>query len=161
MINCVYRFIGKNREILYIGKANNHRLNGHIHGPEECDKRTELIQIRVTKSENDELNKTVLELKEKGYQPNINASVLVRHAVKMWISIDKKLEEGNALHFIPISKEIIDNKRTILELEELSKDEKLSDNTRKILAAMSDGMEWEVLSQLKVKYSENNGFFEK
>ena len=42
MIYCVYRFIGKNREILYIGKADNlkHRLNGHTHLPEECYKRT-------------------------------------------------------------------------------------------------------------------------
>lgn len=36
--NCVYRFLNKNNEVIYIGKAKDlkNRLNGHTHLPKEC-----------------------------------------------------------------------------------------------------------------------------
>lgn len=123
------------------------------------EKRTEIIQTRLTKSEKYKLNETVFELKEKGYQPNINSSDLVRQAIKKWIYIYEKIESGNALCFMPVSKEIIDNKRTMIELETLSNDENLSNHTRKVLAEMSDRIEWEVLGQLKEKYPDYKGLF--
>lgn len=46
MKNCIYKFIGENREILYIGKAHNlkHRLNTHTHLPSECYEKTKKIE---------------------------------------------------------------------------------------------------------------------
>lgn len=46
MKNCIYKFIGENREILYIGKAHSlkHRLNTHTHLPSECYEKTKKIE---------------------------------------------------------------------------------------------------------------------
>ena len=123
------------------------------------EKRDQLIQFKVTKTEKETIQNVVEDLKAKGYQPNINASDLVRQSVKRWISIYKKLEDGNALHFIPVSKEIIDNKITMIELEDLSKDEKISPHTRKILHELAESMEFHVYSQLREKYPNYDGFY--
>lgn len=55
MKNCIYRFIGDNREILYIGKAHNlkHRLNGHTHLPLECYKKTKKIEYHSFNTKGD------------------------------------------------------------------------------------------------------------
>ena len=47
MKNCIYKFIGENREILYIGKAHSlkHRLNTHTHLPSECYEKTKKLNI--------------------------------------------------------------------------------------------------------------------
>lgn len=123
------------------------------------EKRTNMIKVMMTDKEKEGVVNTVSQLKEKGYQPNINVSDLMRQSVKKWISIFEKIEEGNSLCFIPVSKEILDNKKAMLELEKLAKDESLSNHTRKVLYEMSESFEWEVLKQLKEKYPDYNGFF--
>lgn len=47
MRNCIYRLIGDNRQILYIGKAGNlkQRLSNHIHLPEGCYEKTKKLSI--------------------------------------------------------------------------------------------------------------------
>ena len=48
MRNCIYRLIGDNRQILYIGKAGNlkQRLSNHIHLPEGCYEKTKKIAYK-------------------------------------------------------------------------------------------------------------------
>lgn len=123
------------------------------------EKKVDYIKVMMTSTEKQEILDMVSQLKEKGYQPNINSSDFVRQAIKKWIYIYEKIESGNALCFMPVSKEVIDNKRAMIELEELSNDEKLSNHTRKVLAEMSDRIEWEVLGQLKEKYPNHRGLF--
>lgn len=106
----------------------------------------------MSSSEKQEILDMVSKLKEKGYQPNINSSDFVRQAIKKWIYIYEKIQSGNALCFMPISKEIIDNKKAMIELEALSNDVNLSNHTRKVLSEMSDRIEFAVLNQLKEKY---------
>lgn len=116
------------------------------------EKRDCLIQFKVTKREKDMIQVTSDDL-------NLSASDFIRQSVGQAIGINKKKEEGNSMCFIPVSKEIIDNKRAMLELEDLSKDENISLHTRKILYEMAECMEWKVLFQLKEKYPDYNGLF--
>ena len=46
MKNCIYRLIGNDREILYIGKAGNlkQRLSNHNHLPKGCYEKTKTIE---------------------------------------------------------------------------------------------------------------------
>lgn len=57
MRNCIYRLIGDNRQILYIGKAGNlkQRLSNHIHLPEGCYEKTKKIEYHsfLTKADMD------------------------------------------------------------------------------------------------------------
>lgn len=57
MKNCIYRLIGDNREIIYIGKAGNlkQRLSNHIHLPEGCYEKTKRIEYHsfLTKADMD------------------------------------------------------------------------------------------------------------
>lgn len=55
--NCVYRFLNKNDEIIYIGKANylKERLNGHKHLPKECYEKKTNIEYIEFKTEGDAL----------------------------------------------------------------------------------------------------------
>lgn len=57
MRNCIYRLIGDNRQILYIGKASNlkQRLSNHIHLPEGCYEETKIIEYHsfLTKADMD------------------------------------------------------------------------------------------------------------
>lgn len=55
MKNCVYRLIGENREILYIGKAINlkHRLYNHRHLPKSCYSKTRQIEYASFSSKAD------------------------------------------------------------------------------------------------------------
>lgn len=123
------------------------------------EKKVDYIKVMMSSSEKQEILDMVSKLKEKGYQPNINSSDFVRQAIKKWIYIYEKIQSGNALCFMPISKEIIDNKKAMIELEALSNDVNLSNHTRKVLSEMSDRIEWEVLSQLKEKYPNHRGLF--
>lgn len=57
MRNCIYRLIGDNRQILYIGKASNlkQRLSNNIHLPEGCYEETKIIEYHsfLTKADMD------------------------------------------------------------------------------------------------------------
>ena len=53
--NSVYRFINKEREIIYVGKAKNlrSRLRGHSHLSSECYEETEEIHYTTFETEDD------------------------------------------------------------------------------------------------------------
>lgn len=55
MKNCIYRFLNKNNEIIYIGKAKNlkQRLNNHTHLPKECYEEKDRIEYIKFNSEDD------------------------------------------------------------------------------------------------------------
>ena len=55
MRNCVYRFLNKDNEIIYVGKAKNlkNRLSGHKHLPDECYKERMRIEYIKFNSEDD------------------------------------------------------------------------------------------------------------
>ena len=55
MKNCVYRFLDKDNNIIYIGKAKNlkNRLNGHNHLSKECYEERKKIEYVSFKNEND------------------------------------------------------------------------------------------------------------
>ena len=123
------------------------------------EKRTNMMKVMMTDKEKEKVLNKVEELKSEENAKKINASDLIRACIKNWISAQEKIKDGNSMCFIPVSKEIIDNKRAMLELEDLSKDENISLHTRKILHEMAESMEWKVLFQLKEKYPDYNGFF--
>lgn len=116
------------------------------------EKKDCLIQIKVTKTEKEKIQCVVNDLKKKGHQGNINISELARQGIENLIYIYEKIENGSSLCFMPESKEIIDNKKAMIELETLSNDVNLSNYTRKVLAEMSDSIEFAVLNKLKEKY---------
>ena len=55
MKNCVYRFLNKNNEVIYIGKATdlNQRMKNHNHLPEECYKERIRVEYIKFKTEDD------------------------------------------------------------------------------------------------------------
>ena len=57
MKNCVYRFLNKNNEIIYIGKARDlrSRINNHNHLPKECYDETISIEYTECATEDDSL----------------------------------------------------------------------------------------------------------
>lgn len=122
-------------------------------------KRTNMIKVMMTDKEKEKVLNKVEELKSEENAKKINVSDLIRACIKNWIAAQEKIKDGNSMCFIPVSKEIIDNKRAMLELEDLSKDENISLHTRKILHEIAESMEWQVLFQLKEKYPDYNGFF--
>lgn len=67
MENCVYRFINKDGEIIYIGKAKfiNQRLNNHKHLSEECYKEVDIIEYCIFETEYE------MDLAERYYIPKI------------------------------------------------------------------------------------------
>ena len=123
------------------------------------EKRTNMMKVMMTDKEKEKVLNKVEELKSEENAKKINASDLIRACIKNWIAVQEKIKDSNSMCFIPVSKEIIDNKRAMLELEDLSKDENISLHTRKILHEIAESMEWQVLFQLKEKYPDYNGFF--
>ena len=55
MRNCVYRFLNKDNEVIYVGKAKNlkSRINNHNHLPKECYQERDHIEYIRFKSEAD------------------------------------------------------------------------------------------------------------
>ncbi len=123
------------------------------------EKRTNMVKVMMTDKEKEIVLSKVEELRSEENLKKINSSDLIRSCIKNWISVQDKIKEGNSMCFVPVSKEIIDNKRAMIELDDLSKDESISLHTRKILHEMSECMEWKVFFQLKEKYPEYKGFF--
>lgn len=125
------------------------------------EKRTVPIQFKVTQSEKEEIQNVVDELKEKKYQETVNISELARQGIEKWIYIYRKLEEGNSLCFLPINKELIENKRAMLEIEDLLfKNENLCEHTKKVLSRVVSSLEWQVLAELDKKYPNHKGLFD-
>lgn len=123
------------------------------------EKRTNMMKIMMTDKEKEAVLNKVKELQSKNETKKMNASDVIRACIEKWFTVHEKLKEGFLMCFMPVSKEIIDNKRAMIELGDLSKDENISPHTRKILREMSEAMEFQVFSQLKEKYPNYNGFY--
>ena len=116
------------------------------------EKRDCLIQFKVTKREKDMIQGTSDDL-------NLSTSDFIRQSVGQAIGINKKKKEGNLQCFIPMSEEILNNKKAMIEFEGLLTTQELSDHTKRILKVIVDHIEYEVFLQLKEKYPDYNGFF--
>lgn len=57
----------------------------------------QLLQVRMTAEEMDRLHRTVEDLKEKGYQPAVTVSSLVRQALDRWNDVYEDLKAGKYL----------------------------------------------------------------
>lgn len=123
------------------------------------EKRINVMKIMMTDTEKDTVLNKVKELKAKGEDKKINASDVIRACIEKWFKVQEKIKEGYSMCFVPVSKEIIDNKRAMIELGDLSKDEKISPHTRKILHEMAESMEFHVYSQLREKYPNYDGLY--
>lgn len=66
--NCVYRFLNKYNEIIYVGKAKNlkNRLSNHNHLPKECYKERDRIEFICLNNEFD------MDLAERYFITKIN-----------------------------------------------------------------------------------------
>ena len=53
--NCIYRFLNKKGEVIYIGKATNleNRITNHRHLPKQCYEETETIEVATFNTEYD------------------------------------------------------------------------------------------------------------
>ncbi len=125
----------------------------------EKEKRTNMMKIMVSDTEKQNITDTVKNLKEKGYQENITASDLIRQSVNKWISQYNRIEEGNVICYLPVSEEIRKNKVAMVEIENLMDSEELSQETKQVLSRVVDALEWQVLTQLTLKYPNNRGMF--
>lgn len=78
MKNCVYRFINKNAEVIYVGKAKDlkQRLNGHTHLPKECYKETTHIEYLQFETEDD------IDFAERYYISKLKPKFNIIHSCK-------------------------------------------------------------------------------
>jgi len=85
----------------------------------------------------------------------------VRVAVKRFVEISERLETGESINWIP-KLELEAYRKTLTELDEvldMANDLKLSESTIKVINSVIDTLEWSLLSELKKKYPNQNGFF--
>ena len=85
----------------------------------------------------------------------------VRVAVKRFVEISERLETGESINWIP-KLELEAYRKTLTELDEvldMANDLKLSESTVKVINSVIDTLEWSLLSELKKKYPNQNGFF--
>jgi len=85
----------------------------------------------------------------------------VRVAVKRFVEISERLETGESINWIP-KLELEAYRKTLTELDEIldmANDLKLSESTVKVINSVIDTLEWSLLSELKKKYPNQNGFF--
>lgn len=125
----------------------------------EKEKRNNMMKIMVSDTEKKNIVDTVEKLKDKGYQETITASELIRQSVNKWIAQYNRIEEGNVICYLPVSEEIRKNKVAMVEIENLMDSEELSQETKQVLSRVVDALEWQVLTQLTLKYPNNRGMF--
>ena len=85
----------------------------------------------------------------------------VRVAVKRFVEISERLETGESINWIP-KLELEAYRKTLTEFDEIldmANDLKLSESTVKVINSVIDTLEWSLLSELKKKYPNQNGFF--
>lgn len=85
----------------------------------------------------------------------------VRVAVKRFVEISERLETGESINWIP-KLELEAYRKTLTELDEIldmANDLRLSESTIKVINSVIDTLEWSLLSELKKKYPNQNGFF--
>ena len=125
----------------------------------EKEKRNNMMKIMVSDTEKKNIVDTVDSLKAKGNHETITASELIRQSVNKWIAQYNRIEEGNVICYLPVSEEIRKNKVAMVEIENLMDSEELSQETKQVLSRVVDALEWQVLTQLTLKYPNNRGMF--
>lgn len=85
----------------------------------------------------------------------------VRIAIKRFIQTSERLNAGESMAWLP-NIEVEQCKRTLTELDEIlsmKDDLKMSDSTKMIINTIIDSLEWKLLSELKKKFPDEDGFF--
>lgn len=85
----------------------------------------------------------------------------VRIAIKRFIQTSERLNAGESMTWLP-NIEVDQCKRTLTELDEIlsmKDDLKMSDSTKMIINTIIDSLEWKLLSELKKKFPDEDGFF--
>lgn len=85
----------------------------------------------------------------------------VRIAIKRFIQTSERLNAGESMAWLP-NIEVDQCKRTLTELDEIlsmKDDLKMSDSTKMIINTIIDSLEWKLLSELKKKFPDEDGFF--
>lgn len=127
---------------------------------ENKEKRTNMVKIMMSDSEKENVTEIVNELKEKGYQKNITSSDLIRQSIDKWISMYRKIEQGNSICYLPISDEFTVNQEVLVDINKLVKSENLSEQTLKVLGRVVQSLEWEALIQLQNKYPNRDELYD-
>lgn len=86
----------------------------------------------------------------------------VRIAIKRFIQTSERLNAGESMAWLP-NIEVEQCKRTLTELDEIlsmKDDLKMSDSTKMIINTIIDSLEWKLLSELKKKFPDEDGFFD-
>ena len=124
MKNCVYRFLDKNNNIIYVGKAKNlkSRLNSHNHLSEKCYDEIERIEYISFGNENDMdfaeryfIHKENPKYNKILSDKPINLNVANLDILK-WISYNKDYKNENNENIVEDKMEVI----TLKDREELS-----------------------------------------
>lgn len=113
------------------------------------------ISTRIDDKLNEKLERVIARTgKTRGEQ--------VRIAIKRFIQTSEKLEAGESMAWLPHI-EVDQCKRTLTELDEIlsmKDDLKMSDSTVAIINTIIDSLEWKLLSELKKKFPDEDGFFD-
>lgn len=112
------------------------------------------VSTRIDEGLNDKLEEIISRTgKTKGEQ--------VRIAIKRFVQINDKLIDGESMTWLP-NLEVEQCKRVLAELDEIlimKDDLKMSDSTVMIINTIIDSLEWKLLSELKKKFPDEEGFF--
>lgn len=112
------------------------------------------ISTRIDEDLNKKLEKIISRTgKTRGEQ--------VRIAIKRFIQTSERLNAGESMAWLP-NIEVDQCKRTLTELDEIlsmKDDLKMSDSTKMIINTIIDSLEWKLLSELKKKFPDEDGFF--
>ena len=115
--NCIYRFLNKNNEILYIGKAKelNSRMNTHTHLPKECYNQVVKVEYCSFDSEYD------MDFAERYYIPKLKPKYNTVYNNK---EINFEIEIFDNITWNEFHKEKIKNKK-VKEVKNVKKVEKI------------------------------------
>ena len=112
------------------------------------------ISTRIDEDLNKKLEKIISRTgKTRGEQ--------VRIAIKRFIQTSERLNAGESMAWLP-NIEVDQCKRTLTELDEIlsmKDDLKMSDSTKMIINTIINSLEWKLLSELKKKFPDEDGFF--
>lgn len=118
------------------------------------DRKDVPVSTRIDENLNEKLEDMIVRTgKTKGEQ--------VRIAIKRFVQINDRLRDGESMTWLPHI-EVEQCKKTLTELDEIlsmKDDLKMSDSTVMIINTIIDSLEWKLLSELKKKFPEEDGFF--
>ena len=125
-----------------------------MQGESEMERKDFPISTRIDEDLNKKLEKIISRTgKTRGEQ--------VRIAIKRFIQTSERLNAGESMAWLP-NIEVDQCKRTLTELDEIlsmKDDLKMSDSTKMIINTIIDSLEWKLLSELKKKFPDEDGFF--